>query len=212
MGEFEIVVPSLADMYDEFLEFFDRQIGFSSLKRFARLGRASWNFGGGFLSKGGLQVYLRGNDICCRVNTEIEILPIIILIIFVTLLGLIFLVVALDSQKKMEREVRRAIENTRAHILASASKKPVKIPVTVQERLIDCPGCGEALREDANFCPYCGFKLEKCIVCNFRLSKGKILKCPYCSGQAHRDHLLEYVKVKGQCPSCGKELKEYDLV
>ncbi len=212
MAEFEVVVPNSADKYDAFLEFFDRQINFSSLKRVARLGRASWDFRGGFLTKGGLQVYLRGNDIYCRVNTEIEILPIILLIIFATLIGLIFLVIALDNQKKIEREVRRAIENTGAHILASTPKKPVKIPVAEEEITMGCPGCGKAIPHDANFCPHCGFKLERCIVCNLPLGKGKIIRCPYCSGPAHRDHLLEYIKVKGGCPICGKKLKKDELV
>ncbi|MBS7249269.1 MAG: zinc ribbon domain-containing protein [Candidatus Freyarchaeota archaeon] len=212
MAEFEIVVPNSADRYDEFLEFFERQIKISSLKRVARLGRASWDFSGGFLSKGSLQVYLRGNNICCRVSTEIEAFPIVIVIILNLLIGLIFLVIALSNQKKMEREIRTAVESARTQILISAPKKPVKIPVVEEEKTMDCPGCGETLPKDANFCPHCGFQLEKCMVCNLPLGGDKIIRCPYCSGLAHRDHLLEYIKVKGKCPICGKKLKKDELV
>jgi uncharacterized Zn-finger protein len=211
MAEFEIVVPNSADRYDEFLELFDRRIKISSLKRVARLGRASWDFSGGFLSKGSLQVYLRGNDICCRVSTEIEAFLIVIVMILNLLIGLIFLVVALGNQKKIEREIRIAVESATTQILISAPKKPVKIPVVEEEKTMDCPSCGKALPEDAKFCPHCGFQL-KCMVCNLPLGRDKIIRCPYCSSLAHRDHLLEYIKVKGKCPSCGKKLKKDELV
>jgi predicted RNA-binding Zn-ribbon protein involved in translation (DUF1610 family) len=55
--------------------------------------------------------------------------------------------------------------------------------------------------------------IDRCIICNLIIGENdEITKCPYCSGLAHRDHMLEYIKVKGQCPSCGKELKRYELV
>lgn len=212
MADFEMVVPNSANRYDEFVEYLDQQIKFSNLKRVIRLGRASWDISGGFLSKGRAQIYLRGNDIICRINTEVEIFPIILIIILTALIGLIILVIALDNQKRIEREVRRAIESAKTQILVRAPKKPVKIRVEDREKFMDCPGCGKTLYEEANFCPYCGFKMDRCIVCNRFLGKGKITKCPYCSGLAHRDHLLEYVKVKGQCPACGKELKIHELV
>jgi len=32
------------------------------------------------------------------------------------------------------------------------------------------------------------------------------IKCPACATEAHRDHFLEYLKIHGTCPSCGKRL------
>jgi hypothetical protein len=49
----------------------------------------------------------------------------------------------------------------------------------------------------------------KCVVCGLGIYQGEpILACPHCSGKAHRTHLLEYIHVKGQCPSCGAHLSE----
>lgn len=51
-----------------------------------------------------------------------------------------------------------------------------------------------------------------CMVCNSPLSStDAILQCPHCGGRAHRIHLLEYLKVKGKCPHCQKDLDPEDL-
>jgi len=52
----------------------------------------------------------------------------------------------------------------------------------------------------------------RCIVCNLPIKKGdKTLKCPYCKNYAHEDHILEWIKIKGKCPFCGRKLERNDL-
>ncbi|MFB0562900.1 MAG: zinc-ribbon domain-containing protein [Candidatus Lokiarchaeia archaeon] len=213
MTDFEVVIPDSAYEFDNFVEHFDQQIKYSNLKRAAKIAQTEWDLSGGILSKGRVNIYRSANNIIVRVKSEIDIVPIILIIILSLLIGIIFLVIASDNQKKIDSEVRRAIESAKTKILMETRTKTVSIPILDKEKIMDCPGCGEALYEEANFCPYCGFKLENCIVCNRIIGKeDEITKCLHCSGLAHRDHLLEYIKVKGRCPNCGKGLKKYELV
>ncbi len=85
------------------------------------------------------------------------------------------------------------------------------IPPTTEE--VACSSCGTPYSSDAAFCPSCGSEREKCTVCLLPMAPGsEIAKCPHCSGIAHKDHLQEWVKIKGFCPKCKNKLTEYDLV
>ncbi|WXG44178.1 MAG: hypothetical protein WED04_09105 [Promethearchaeati archaeon SRVP18_Atabeyarchaeia-1] len=74
-------------------------------------------------------------------------------------------------------------------IAAIRSKVAVNVsPVSVSETLGTCPICKyDILRSDP------------------------VASCPYCGTLAHRVHLLEYLHVKGDCPSCGKRLSEKEI-
>jgi hypothetical protein len=51
-----------------------------------------------------------------------------------------------------------------------------------------------------------------CIVCKGYLYTGdSIVSCPLCKGMAHKGDLLEWIHVKGTCPSCGHYLDEDDV-
>ncbi|TFF89556.1 MAG: hypothetical protein EU549_00155 [Promethearchaeota archaeon] len=55
-------------------------------------------------------------------------------------------------------------------------------------------------------------KLSRCIVCNLPIKQDEaVTKCPYCGRYAHRDHLLEWIKIKGKCPFCGRKLNQNQL-
>jgi ribosomal protein S27AE/predicted RNA-binding Zn-ribbon protein involved in translation (DUF1610 family) len=102
-----------------------------------------------------------------------------------------------------------------------------------------CPKCGTlATSADAVYCWKCGEILptrlglppsshtvtqlappqandganSACIICRKGFVNGELLAwCPFCGAAAHRLHLLEFLHVKGQCPSCGHNLEEHDL-
>jgi hypothetical protein len=47
-----------------------------------------------------------------------------------------------------------------------------------------------------------------CPVCHDRIEPLEtVSSCPYCHAKAHREHLLEWIHVKGTCPSCQKGLR-----
>ncbi len=53
---------------------------------------------------------------------------------------------------------------------------------------------------------------DKCIVCKRQISQGDAyVTCPNCKKPAHYSHFLEFVKVRGVCPSCNVRLKTADL-
>jgi hypothetical protein len=53
----------------------------------------------------------------------------------------------------------------------------------------------------------------KCTVCNLPIKDNEQrLFCPYCGNPSHREHLLEWIKVRGFCPYCRKKLRRKDLV
>lgn len=57
-----------------------------------------------------------------------------------------------------------------------------------------------------------GAEVGKCMVCGMGIHQGEPLACcPSCGGRAHRVHLLEFVHVKGECPSCHNHIVEEDI-
>ncbi|MHA1237751.1 MAG: hypothetical protein ACTSSJ_00655 [Candidatus Odinarchaeia archaeon] len=47
----------------------------------------------------------------------------------------------------------------------------------------------------------------KCIVCMLPIEEGqKKIFCPYCGTPAHREHFLEWIKIKGFCPMCKRKI------
>jgi hypothetical protein len=75
-----------------------------------------------------------------------------------------------------------------------------------------CLFCGAKIPEDAKFCPNCGGAQLECSVCKAGIVSGDTLvKCPYCGVLSHREHLLEWIKVKGNCPNCSETLREKDV-
>jgi predicted nucleic acid-binding Zn-ribbon protein len=50
------------------------------------------------------------------------------------------------------------------------------------------------------------------MVCKASLEKNdEMLFCPFCGSLAHKDHLLEWLHVKGYCPSCGRHLEDDEV-
>lgn len=51
------------------------------------------------------------------------------------------------------------------------------------------------------------FKKIKCSVCNLEIKEDEsVIYCPYCQAPAHRDHLYEWIRVRGYCPNCRRRL------
>jgi hypothetical protein len=52
-------------------------------------------------------------------------------------------------------------------------------------------------------------KQMRCMVCNLIInpSQEEICHCPHCNYPAHYIHLIEWIKIKGKCPNCKREIK-----
>jgi hypothetical protein len=94
--------------------------------------------------------------------------------------------------------------------IKSISKKKETIsPLDKKNR---CTSCEHPLVTDEHYCPYCGVKIPQCIICFLPIIKGeKYVNCPHCGSFAHRDHLIEWIKIKGSCPYCKERLSEFEI-
>ncbi|MEX2720070.1 MAG: RING finger protein [Candidatus Wukongarchaeota archaeon] len=71
-----------------------------------------------------------------------------------------------------------------------------------------CYWCGELTLAVEEKCSSCKEKIPWCSVCNNPIQNGEDAKvCPKCNKPAHKSHLLEYLRTKGECPSCGSKIK-----
>ena len=84
-------------------------------------------------------------------------------------------------------------------------------PMPIQ--LTMCTECEATILAETPICPHCGNPRPICMVCHLPIQfTDSVLLCPHCKGQAHRIHILEYLKVKGTCPHCQMNLDEHELI
>jgi len=82
----------------------------------------------------------------------------------------------------------------------------------IARRMIRCFSCGTDKAFGEDICPNCGVENVQCSVCKLPISFGvETAECPHCENIAHREHLLEWIKVKGSCPVCQRHLKAADI-
>lgn len=97
-----------------------------------------------------------------------------------------------------EELINRAINKS---LMKSEEKRLDKSNTT--ENLV-CPECSKPVSQDAEFCPYCGTELVKCMTCNSIIGRNQEpIICPKCEGSAHLNCLT---KDNRKCPKCGTPL------
>ncbi|MCK5158409.1 MAG: hypothetical protein KAR08_04590, partial [Candidatus Heimdallarchaeota archaeon] len=83
----------------------------------------------------------------------------------------------------------------------------------IEKRVVRCFSCGEERTNINEVCPNCGIDTVLCSVCKLPISFGsEPLECYHCQNVAHKEHLLEWVKVKGTCPVCQQKLVADKLI
>lgn len=76
----------------------------------------------------------------------------------------------------------------------------------IEKKNLVCLYCNTELTPSSTICPNCRAEFKKCSVCNFNIGNNEFINCPFCHQPAHKDHLLEWVKIKGKCPVCKHKL------
>ncbi|MFB0563938.1 MAG: RING finger protein [Candidatus Lokiarchaeia archaeon] len=75
-----------------------------------------------------------------------------------------------------------------------------------------CVFCGGNFPEELDICPECGEERVKCSVCQLKIIFGdNVIRCPHCGVLSHRDHILEWIKIRGFCPNCREILSENEI-
>jgi hypothetical protein len=110
MQELEGVLWGLADLYDIFLEAFDKRIQNSNLKKVTRMGEYEWHVSDSG-SKSYILVYQRGNDIICWLKMGIS--------------GILSFIIPLVT--KIEIAIRNAITEAETDILMDVKKNTLVI-------------------------------------------------------------------------------------
>lgn len=72
-----------------------------------------------------------------------------------------------------------------------------------------CMSCGAIAKRFP--CETCG-EGTQCTTCKLNIGQGQdTLHCPYCKKLSHSKHLLEWLKIKGECPNCKEKLNPDEL-
>jgi ABC-type multidrug transport system fused ATPase/permease subunit len=54
--------------------------------------------------------------------------------------------------------------------------------------------------------------INHCTVCNLPIyAKEEVIECPICHDLIHKSHFLEWLKIKGSCPSCKSHLRDSQI-
>ncbi|MBY9001153.1 MAG: hypothetical protein KGD64_09580, partial [Candidatus Heimdallarchaeota archaeon] len=97
--------------------------------------------------------------------------------------------------------------DTKPTILQSQTKKEMKCLFCESEFKIDI----DQENRHAN-CPNCDEKIPICEICRSHLTLGeKIVQSSTCNHVYHKDHILEWIKIKSNCPVCKEPLVEKNL-
>ncbi len=71
-----------------------------------------------------------------------------------------------------------------------------------------CFFCGIEIKRNQEFCKSCGNRVIHCSVCRSVISgEESKLKCPSCNNIAHEEHLIDWLRIKSECPICKVKLK-----
>jgi hypothetical protein len=89
--------------------------------------------------------------------------------------------------------------------------EPISAPPTPQDDY-PCPHCGFRVSFQAKQCPICDQTLLICGVCHYPIfANHRAVRCPGCTWLFHVDHLREWLKIHGSCPTCQHRLQESAL-
>ncbi|MHA1377582.1 MAG: hypothetical protein ACTSRG_04265 [Candidatus Helarchaeota archaeon] len=90
--------------------------------------------------------------------------------------------------------------------------------LSLESDVFTCYNCGAQISKDDEKCANCGMEFPKCVICRLLIRTSPV-KCPKCGNAAHREHMLEWLKMsydkkkgKGMCPICQNYLSPEDLV
>ena len=80
---------------------------------------------------------------------------------------------------------------------------------TESDKIFSCSNCGALMTFSDKNCPSCGSAKPVCVVCLSDLNENDVIvKLTCCSSYAHKEHIDNWVSVKGHCPKCHKEIQD----
>jgi len=75
--------------------------------------------------------------------------------------------------------------------------------LTLPSKKMHCLNCGHVISSVHQPCGNCDQLPQKCTICQGLIKRGdNILECTACNNLAHKDHMLQWLKIKEECPIC----------
>jgi hypothetical protein len=106
-----------------------------------------------------------------------------------------------SKSSTVKKQTRIEGENTIAKISVITKEKP-RDSTRISGNLVDFKIKQQAkwtwVEEKPLFCMICKLPFK---------SQQKVVSCPMCQSLFHRDHIFEWLKVKGKCPVCKQQLR-----
>ncbi|MGC9781011.1 MAG: hypothetical protein HZR80_17335 [Candidatus Heimdallarchaeota archaeon] len=134
-----------------------------------------------------------------RGNPNVSTWPIIAIVGLFTIVG-VFVLLFVKKRK------------TKDSLITHSSSQLVNIDYT-ESKHQTCFWCGYPLDMHSEFCSDCGKRKLRCIVCKLPISFGDdVGKCSLCESIGHFTHLFEWIKTKGFCPHCLRNIPTQAII
>ncbi len=121
---------------------------------------------------------------------------------------------ALDRQPLKPSVKMSSVGQTHSSTNISRAHEGVDVSTQPLQSHFICPKCSKPFLIDMKLCGYCGTSL-RCEICKHPLRSSvrtdALSQCFYCESWFHYSHLLEWVRIKGNCPMCRKSLSMLDV-
>lgn len=129
-----------------------------------------------------------------------------VILLVVAILLTLFTVFMRSKMKKDEKPTEEINEELKElQELEEAEAKMIED--TESDKIFYCSNCGALMTFSDDNCPSCGSAKPVCVVCLSDLKNDNVIvKLTCCSSYAHKEHIDNWVSVKGHCPKCQKEI------
>lgn len=82
----------------------------------------------------------------------------------------------------------------------------------IQLQYSSCLNCGQKLRYEEAKCSNCHLERDYCLICKgLLIKKEKINSCPNCMQKGHKDHFMDWLLIRSECPSCRTIIEVHQL-
>ena len=114
------------------------------------------------------------------------------------------------ENKSLDKETKKLVEAE----LEERRRKNAETLVSREEAtFFTCSVCGEVIKSKDSHCSACNSPKSLCAVCQAPLSPDDtIVRTPCCQSYAHKEHILNWISMKGFCPNCMQKITEVDLI
>ena len=127
--------------------------------------------------------------------------PNIFVFILITLILLLFILAALNSNEELTRRYLRIIRNRTWESLQYVSITLQKATSSIGR--YKCQNCHAPLKLGQEICENCSSEIKHCSICKLPIkSEQNVSTCSHCLYPAHTNHWNQWISMNNHCPIC----------